>query len=239
MNTITRTGAIGAAAIAGAALLLLGCDDGSSSSSGSGTTTTSTPAGNPIDRLADDPKSLYGRSAGYARDVVEDASQSGAGATAIANELAGGGGPVEVGGLTWTAPGGWAHESPANSMRQAQFSVPGGATVYWSTFSGGGSVQANIDRWAGQVLDRSGMPAEPETRELTVGDVQVTIVSLQGTYQDGMPGSTPVERRRWALRGAIVEGPQGTVFIKMTGPHEAVEGAANDFDAMVEGMRDS
>ncbi len=214
--------ALAAAAMAG------GCDDGSSSSgAGAG-------GGNPINQLADDPQSLYGKSAGLARDVAEDASQSGAAATGLANELGGGGGSVEVAGLMWTAPAAWASETPG-SDRKAQFSIPGGATVYWSHFGSGGqggSTQANIDRWASQVPD-----GEPEITNLTVSGVPVTIVAIEGTYEDGPPMGTKVQRRRWALRGAIIEGPRGMVFIKMTGPREAVAGAAGAFDGMVRGMK--
>ena len=37
----------------------------------------------------------------------------------------------------------------------------------------------------------------------------------------------------YQMLGAIIDGPQGMVFFKLTGPQAAVTAAAKDFDAML------
>ena len=59
-----------------------------------------------------------------------------------------------VAGLKWTAPHGWKSEGP-RQMRAATYSVPlasgdqgtAECAVYFFGMGGGGSIQANIDRW--------------------------------------------------------------------------------------------
>lgn len=124
-------------------------------------------------------------------------------------------------------------------MRLAEVVVPdpsGDATkACVAVFSSaGGTVEANIDRWAGQVRDASGKPATPSTRTRTVAGLKVTIVEMSGTYA-GMGEGTP--RPDWTLRGAIVEIGGGLLFIKMTGPAEGMKACAAAFDSMVDGMK--
>jgi len=63
-----------------------------------------------------------------------------------------------VAGLKWTAPSGWKPETP-RPMRAATYTVPATApdsasaecVVYFFGSGQGGSVQANLDRWKGQL----------------------------------------------------------------------------------------
>jgi hypothetical protein len=100
--------------------------------------------------------------------------------------------------------------------------------------SAGGDVQANIDRWAGQVHDIHGQPAKPQVEKKTIEGVPVTIVELEGSYAN-MGEAVP--RENWMLRGAIVEGPGGLLFIKMTGPAGQMNAAASGFDTMIGGLK--
>jgi hypothetical protein len=40
-------------------------------------------------------------------------------------------------------------------------------------------------------------------------------------------------KKRYALLGAIIEGPNGGVFFKLTGPVKTLASAERDFDAML------
>lgn len=141
--------------------------------------------------------------------------------------------------FTFTTPKDWKKEQPRSSMRKAQLSAPGnnGAKAGEVTFfyfgpSSGGGVQANVSRWFGQFKDRKNEKAE----EKKVGGVKVTYVSTEGTFMSGPPfggPKTPVPNS--GLLGAIVEGAQGSVFVKMTGPLATVQAAAPAFKDMVEG----
>jgi hypothetical protein len=64
--------------------------------------------------------------------------------------------------------------------------------------------------------------------------MNVTRVEIAGTFLD--PGADMQSQARlgaWKLLGAIVEGPQGSVFFKFTGPAGVIDGAAHDFDALL------
>lgn len=142
-------------------------------------------------------------------------------------------------GLSFTVPEGWKAQPPANAMRLAEIEVPDpsgdpakASSVVFST--AGGGVQANIDRWAGQMKDASGQPAAPTTEKKTISGIPVTTVSMAGAYA-GMGETTP--RPDWAMRAAIIETPAGLLFIKMTGPGPSMAAAADGFTALVESMK--
>ena len=62
---------------------------------------------------------------------------------------------------------------------------------------------------------------------------KVTLVTTEGTFSSGMPGgpATPMENQ--ALLGAIIEGPEGNVFIKTTGPAALVKGLREKLVAFI------
>lgn len=165
--------------------------------------------------------------------VVLGSMLLGAAGTAAAGES------FKVSEFTFDTPKGWAKERPKSSMRKAQLSAPGkdGAKAAEVTFfyfgpSSGGGVQANVSRWFGQFQDRKNEKAE----EKKVGEVKVTYVSTEGTFMSGPPfggPKTPVPNS--GLMGAIVEGAQGSVFVKMTGPLSTVQAATPAFKDMIEG----
>jgi hypothetical protein len=105
-------------------------------------------------------------------------------------------------------------------------------TVVFS--SAGGDVQANIDRWAGQVRDDSGQAGKPKVEKKTVAGMSVSVVEIVGSYA-GM--GEPAPHANWMLRGAIVEDPSGTLFIKMTGPAAPMSAAAPGFASMIDGLK--
>lgn len=144
----------------------------------------------------------------------------------------------EVSEFTYETPKGWTKEQPNSSMRKAQLSAPGkdgkdGAEVTFFYFGAGagGSVQANIGRWLGQFKDQKNSKQE----EKTVNGVKITYVTTEGTFMSGPPfGGPQTPTPDSALLGAIVEGKEGNVFVKMTGPLATVKGADEGFRAMIE-----
>ncbi len=127
-------------------------------------------------------------------------------------------------------------------MRKAQLYVPGPdgtgeaaeaiVTVFHFGPGQGGTVQSNVDRWFGQ-FDGDNESKGAATAKETIGTVSVTFVRARGTFQSGMPGAptTPVEGQ--ALLGAILESPNGDVYLKMTGPRPTVEKAETAFIEMI------
>lgn len=144
-----------------------------------------------------------------------------------------------AGGLTWTAPAGW-KEQPARPMRAATYAVPkaagdaegGECAVFYFGAGQGGAVQANIERWYGQFESTSKPPAP---RAGKAGKYKVTYVEHAGTYKSGGPmmAAPAAKKPGFRLLGAIVEGPQGSVFFKLTGPARTVAAASAAFEKMI------
>ena len=82
-------------------------------------------------------------------------------------------------------------------------------------------------------------PSQVPTLEGRFG-AHVTRVGLRGTYlahagmMDGVAES--LEQPHWALLGAIAEGPNGSVFFKLTGPASTVKAASAEFDRMLKSI---
>jgi len=150
-----------------------------------------------------------------------------------------GAGPSEV---AWDVPAGWATAPNPSSMRKATYKIkradgdPEDGEL--SVSQAGGSLQANIDRWAGQFEQKPG--AESKRTERKVGDLKVTVVEVEGTFNAGMPGMPGgAAKPGWALLGAIVELPGGASpwFFKLTGPQKTLAAAKGDFDKLVSSLR--
>lgn len=143
--------------------------------------------------------------------------------------------PVEfgVGAFTFERPAGWQWIVPTSSMRKAQLAVPGENAPAEVTFfhfgaGQGGGVQANVDRWFGQFQEAK----TSQDREMA-GRTGITIVRAAGNFLSGMPGGPTTPMPGYALLGAILESPEGDVFVKMTGPAATVESANEAFLKMV------
>lgn len=222
--------------VAGALLALslfvaVGCEE-SSSSSGAG----SSSGGGALDNLAEEPKSLYGKSAAMGRDLREKIEQRDAATQGMADQIAGVE-SVEAQGLRWSVPEGWVAVEPANAMRKAELRAPhplGESVVTFST--AGGDVRSNLLRWGRQVLDDTGGASRPRADVRDIAGLKVHVVEMSGTYLDGPPMGAKTERPYYTLRGAVVEHPDGLVFVKMWGPQDAMAQHEGAWDLMINGM---
>jgi len=160
--------------------------------------------------------------------------------------------PVDVGtgtgsaALVWTAPEGWVAETPSNSMRRAQWRIPGDAgdgecVVFYFGPGQGGEPMENAERWASQFTGANGQPAlgSMRTRSEQVGEISVLFVEANGTYQSGsmMGMGGGVAKPDWALLGAIAEGPDANWFFKLTGPRATVEAQHTAFETMLRSLQ--
>lgn len=148
--------------------------------------------------------------------------------------------------LTFTPPATWKPVKTTSSMRVAQFALPGSGeadaelVVYY--FGGsGGTVEANIERWLGQMQQPDGKPssavAKRESR--TINTMKVTLVDVGGTYVAEMtPGSAQRHNRpNFRLRAAVIETPNGPYFIKLTGPAKTVAAADKAFEQFIASLK--
>jgi hypothetical protein len=131
--------------------------------------------------------------------------------------------------LKFDAQPGWVARTTTSAMRVAEFALPkadgdaedASLVVYF--FGGqGGTVQANLDRWIGQMTQPDGKASKDvaKTSTMTSRGMTITLVDVPGTYVAEMtPGATErFNKPNFRLRAAVVETPAGPYFIKVVGP---------------------
>lgn len=143
---------------------------------------------------------------------------------------------VEVAGYQFVAPDAWQQSEPSSSMRKAQFNLSTdtgkSAELVFFYFgpSGGGGVRANVDRWIKQFEDLQ----ENSVKEEIVNEVKVTYVRATGTFLSGSPFGPKTPKPGHSLLGAIIEGRQGSIFLKMVGQTSAVQEYENPLIGIIE-----
>ena len=136
-----------------------------------------------------------------------------------------------IGELALKVPSEWTRGEPKSRMRLAEFKLPGpGGDVELAVFRfpGGGSVQANLDRWKGQLQGPDGAPVPEADQSITTierAPYKITSLDTKGTYVAAVtPGSsarynTP-DARMFAV---IIEGAGDPYFLKAVGPKKTVD----------------
>ncbi len=147
---------------------------------------------------------------------------------------------VNAAGLGFDLPSGWQPEQPASSMRIGQAQIPGSGgagllTVFFFGPGGGGGVDANLNRWIGQV-DSTG---EPTRESFEAGAYKITWVEHSGTLlASQMPNSFPSSNQPdYTLFGAVVEGAGGPWFFKAVGPQATMAENRDGFVGMLKSAR--
>jgi hypothetical protein len=157
---------------------------------------------------------------------------------------------VKIDPLTFRIPDRWTNEPPSSSMRAGQIRLPraegdpeDGEIGIFYFGPGAGGIEANIQRWYGQMQRPDGSPVEQAARResLRAGALAVTVIDVSGTLKaSSMPGMPPrAEKKGYRMLAAIVEASNGPWFFKGTGPEKTMEAARAPFRAMLESMADS
>jgi hypothetical protein len=133
-------------------------------------------------------------------------------------------------------------------MRVAQYALPKAAgdaqdaelVVYY--FGGsGGTVEANIERWVGQMKQPDGRPSSAVAKRAsrTVNGLKVTTIDVSGTYVAEMtPGSGQLHNSPgFRLRAAVIETANGPYFIKLTGPAKTIGGFEKAFESFLSSVK--
>jgi len=104
-------------------------------------------------------------------------------------------------------PSGWTARPPSSSMRLAEAEIPGPGgpallTVFFFGPGGGGGVDANLDRWAGQIEADPGV--EASRGSFAANGFEISTIDLEGTLLPSRMGgpSEPVPGSR--LLGAVI-----------------------------------
>jgi hypothetical protein len=150
--------------------------------------------------------------------------------------------------LKFDAPAGWVSKPPASSMRVAEFTLPKttgdteDATLGIFFFGGqGGNVDANLERWIGQMTQPDGRPSKQaaKTTKFTSRGLAITLVELSGTYvAEVTPGSSErFNKPGFRLRAAVIETKEGPYFVKLTGPEKTVARWDESFMTFLKSLR--
>lgn len=161
----------------------------------------------------------------------------GAGEKALAAE----GATVTTPSFRFELPATWRREQPSSGMRLAQAVVPGEAgpgelAVFHFGAGQGGGVEANFERWLGQVEQAAG--SVPERGNFAVNGFAVSWIDARGTLLPSTMGSGPSSPQPgFRLLGGVVEGEGGPWFFKVTGPETTLQNERVAFFALLRGVR--
>lgn len=150
--------------------------------------------------------------------------------------------------LGYDAPGDWIEEPAPSPMRAAQFRLPrvpgdpedGELVVFYFGGSGGG-VEANLQRWIGQMEQPDGRSsfAVASTTAFEANGLDVTLLDVPGTYVAAVrPGAAErLDKPGFRLLAAVVETPVGPWFFKLTGPARTIDRWDAAFTAFLRTVR--
>jgi hypothetical protein len=193
-------------------------------------------------RVAAAPPSTSQMPAGHPN--VSDAAARG---TAMPKSLPGT--STTAAGLSFTTPAGWIAERPSNQMRILQFRLPHAdgdqddAEVY-VTGTVGGTRQANLDRWIGEIEQPDGRPSKDVAKVTTrkVGALEAIELDLTGTSAPsagmGAAGAPAPRKEGWRNISTILEDGSGTVgFVRVRGPIATVSKWEQAYRAFVDSAK--
>lgn len=152
-----------------------------------------------------------------------------------------------LGPFTLVAPKDWVEKPITSSMRAAQYvwSDKSGEqaelVVFYFGEGGAGGVEANLERWLGQISQPNGKPSKDVAKieKVKFAGQDATVVSVGGRLQtQQMPGGPPpVDMADAMLLAAIVNSPTGPYYFKATGAKKTVEANNAKFRAMLASMK--
>ena len=133
-------------------------------------------------------------------------------------------------------------------MRFAQYKLPraesdaedASLVVYYFGPGQGGGIDANLERWSGQMQQPDGEPSSDRAKRqtMTVNGLNVTLLDVTGTYTAEMtPGSGANQNKpKSRLRGGVIETPKGAYFIKLVGPVKTVDRWEQEFMSFIKSV---
>jgi hypothetical protein len=146
---------------------------------------------------------------------------------------------------TLQVPAVFKRTAAANRIIEHEFQATAGddadaKTARVTMMAAGGDVADNIARWKGQFS--GGDAKDQKTEEMKIGNWQVYLVDVAGTYTESMGGGPfapgrKVQRDGYAMAGAILVDPNGRkYFVKMYGPAEVVKKNREPFVTMIKSI---
>ena len=152
-----------------------------------------------------------------------------------------------VAGIGWQKPARWEMQGK-RPMRVATYRVPragrdaedGECVVFYFGAGQGGGVDANIQRWVGQMKNPGGEELEPAmVREnMEIGGLKVTKLDVHGTFMYSPRPMSPqkIPKPDHRMLAAVVEGPEGPVFFKLVAPKDTATAAQKEFASLLSSL---
>ena len=139
---------------------------------------------------------------------------------------------VDMPGMSYVTPDGWIREDPTSDNRLIQYRLRGQdnaagdarLVVYYFGPGGRGTVDADLDRWAGQFRQENGRPsldlASAERHE--TNGLVVHTIDVDGTYTAMTATGEHLNQPHRSMRATIVETDAGPYYFKVVGPTATV-----------------
>lgn len=144
----------------------------------------------------------------------------------------------KIDGIQFKIPKGWVEVplSPAQQgMITASFKIPeAGDDIKLTLSSVGGGIDANLQRWKGQVQLPAGESAIQET--VRVDNVDAIWLDLKGTYDSGTDLNSTTQSGMRMIGVAIPRMPRD-FYLKLTGPREQLVNVKEQFRDFVKSAR--
>jgi hypothetical protein len=157
--------------------------------------------------------------------------------------------PVQLAGVTFTPPSIWNDLGPSG-MRKASYTFgPDGedvdsatVTVFHFGQGMGGSIEANLSRWVGQMTLPEGVTPEEgaNIENINVNNFSTHILQVNGSYNTsagGMMMGESIVKENYRMVGVVLEAPEGNIFFKLTGPVITAEKMETALMTMVNGIK--
>jgi hypothetical protein len=178
------------------------------------------------------------------RDVLRKAPIAGFGAMVLSFFLMGADDAkqtIDANGLKFEAPKSWKSSTPSSAMRRAQLKVEPlegddypAELVVLAIPGGGGTVEANLERWQKMFKDENGDNPKIESKKVKGKNIEMTRAETSGHYYPAQRGGVKDPDRPGArLLGAIIMSDNNGYYIRMVGPDKTMKKLRDDFDAML------
>ena len=147
---------------------------------------------------------------------------------------------IQIGNLIARVPDTWKVVKPSSSMRLMEFQVGVNNTdASMAVFKNiGGTINDNLERWAGQfgyeLIDQD----VKITNEMING-IDFHIISILGTYTNTMAFSArnSEPKNNYRLLGAIANTTDGLYYFKMTGPNAIINNEIEEFSYFIQSLQ--
>ena len=146
---------------------------------------------------------------------------------------------IRIGNLIARVPDNWNAVKPSSSMRLMEFQIGKNNTdASMAVFKNiGGTIDNNLERWAGQfgyqLLDE-----DVRLTNETINGIDFHIISILGTYTNTMAFSPNAAKPKnnYRLLGAIANTSDGLYYFKMTGPNDIINNELEEFSYFIQSL---